>query len=96
MPAVSQDRKAGSATASVVFCDPVSRSRDINAVAGQLRQQGGQRLGLGLQGGQAGGLSLAQLRVVLQGALIDGQQIRRRMRRFAATHKANYDQQVAS
>ena len=73
----------------MVLIDPVSRSCDISAVAGELRQQGGQRLRLGLQRGKSRGLRLAQLRVVLQGALIDGHQIRSRSGVHHARHKAN-------
>ena len=67
-----------------------------DAVARQLRQQRRQGLRLGLQGGQTRRLGLAQLRIVLQGALIDGEQIRGREPAFAQRYKAKSSQQVAS
>ena len=51
-----------------------------HAAAGDLRQQGGERLRLGFQGGEAVGFGFAQLGVVLQGPLIDREEVRGRNR----------------
>ena len=85
---VSWDRRGAGTSVWVWLIDPAVAFARYVAVAGQLGQQRRQRLGFGLQGGQARGLSLPQLWVVLQGPLINGQKIRRRERRLSARYKA--------
>ena len=55
------------------------------AAARDLRQQGGNRLGLGFERGETGRLGFLQLGIVLQRPLVDREQIRRR--RGTATNR---------
>ena len=57
---------------------PLSFSLRDRSAARDLRQQRRERLGLRLERGQPRRLGLFQLRIVLQSALIDREQVRRR------------------
>ena len=77
-----ENRGAAAAARHLYGLDQVRRSLVVfladGAVRRQLRQQRGERLRLRFERGQTIGFGLSELRIVLQGALIDGQQVRRR------------------